>query len=158
MMVFKDDRDKDVYKAIIAATKKLLPFLLYHYVLMDNHVHLEIALQPTAPIAQIMKKISQTYAIYHAARYTFIGHLWQDRYKSIPLTEDRSLLACGMYIELNPVRAKMVQTPGEYRWSSYRHYAFGQKDLLVDDDPLYRGFGSTDEERQATYRRLCEQD
>lgn len=155
MMIFKDDRDKNVYKAIILRTKNLLPFKLLHYVVMGNHTHLLIALQPAVPLCKIMKKISQEYACYHGRRYGFIGHLWQDRYKSILVAKDQYLLTCGIYIEMNPVRANIVQTPDVYEWSSYRYYLFGKNDALIDDDPLYSTLGNTNLRRRITYQRLC---
>ncbi len=63
-------------------------------------------------------------------------------------------LASRCAIELNPVRADMVADPGEYRWSSYRHHAFGQTDKLVTPHPLYLALGRDDASRQAAYRAL----
>lgn len=154
-MIFHDDRDKAVYVGIVGRCKAALPFQLMHYVLMGNHVHLLLGLDPRAPLAKVMKRISQEYAQYHARRYGFIGHLWQDRYKSLAVTRDSYLLTCGIYIELNPVRAGMVRTPADYRWSSYGHYALGKRDGLVDDDPLYSTLGNDDAQRRTTYQRLC---
>lgn len=155
--VFHDDRDRDVYKSILRHTKAALPFRLFHYVLMGNHVHLLAGLDPRAPLAAIMKKISQEYAQYHARRYGRVGHLWQDRFKSILVADDAYLLTCGIYIELNPVRAHVTASPGDHPWSSYGFYAFGDADDLVDEDPLFATLGLTDTERRRVYRRLCAQ-
>ncbi len=154
-MIFRDDRDWIVYKNIVARCKATLPFKLMHYVLMGNHVHLILGLDQRAPLSKIMKRISQEYAQYHARRYGFIGHLWQDRYKSLLVAKDSYLLTCGIYIELNPVRAGIVQTPAEYRWSSYGYYALGKKDDLIDEDPLFSTLGNDDRQRRTTYQRLC---
>ena len=64
------------------------------------------------------------------------------------------LLRCCRYIECNPVRAQMVLGPGEYRWSSYRHHAFGVQDKLLTVHEQYSRLGSTDEVRQSAYREL----
>jgi len=70
--------------------------------------------------SQIMKGINLSYAHHYKNRYKHTGHFWQDRFKSIVISKDEYLLACGSYVELNPVRARMVEDPKEYRWSSYR--------------------------------------
>jgi len=69
---------------------------------------------------------------------------------------DDYLLACCRYIELNPVRAKMVSQPRDYQWSSYRFHGEGTKDALLDVDPCYLGLGDTDLQRQQSYRQFVE--
>jgi putative transposase len=69
---------------------------------------------------------------------------------------DRYLLACQRYIELNPVRASMVRTPGEYPWSSYRANALGGADPIVTPHALYRELGPSEEARRRVYRSLFE--
>ncbi len=64
------------------------------------------------------------------------------------------LLACQRYIELNPVRANMVNDPAHYRWSSYRSNALGQSSAILTPHPLYQSLGATGEERQSAYRAL----
>jgi putative transposase len=154
-MIFHDENDRLFYKALLKDTKNRLPFRLLHYVLMGNHVHLLIALEPAGPLSNIMKKISQSYAEYYCRRYGHVGHVWQGRYKNLHVNRDSYLLACGIYIEMNPVRANITASPGEFPWSSYKHYAFGRRDELVDDDPLYSALGSNNEQRRVSYQRLC---
>jgi len=87
---------------------------------MRNHIH--FVLEPTAKggkLSEIMKGINLSYAQYYKNKHRHIGHFWQDRYKSILISKDNYLLACGSYIELNPVRARIVEDPKDYRWSSY---------------------------------------
>ena len=72
--------------------------------------------------------------------------------KSAVVSRDESLIRCSRSIELNPVRAGMVQHPGEYRWRSYRWRALGSSDPLLDEDPWYAGLGSTPEARQLAYQ------
>jgi putative transposase len=74
-------------------------------------------------------------------RYRRTGTLWGGRYKSCLVDTDRYLLTCYRYIELNPVRAAMVATPGEYRWSSYHANAEGAGDPLVRFHPEYLRLG-----------------
>ena len=99
-----------------------------------------------------MKGINLSYARHYKRKYGHTGHFWQDRFKSIIVSKDEYLLACGSYIELNPVRAKMVDDPKDYRWSSYDVYAFGQRDDLVDEHPIHLQLSEKEEERRIKYR------
>lgn len=73
-------------------------------------------------------------------------------YKSIIISKDEYLLACGSYVELNPVRAKMVEEPKDYTWSSYRVYGYGKKDVLVNEHPVYLQLYDNEGERRRKYR------
>lgn len=90
--------------------------------------------------------------INHAYRRT--GTLWDSRYKSSVVHGEMYLLTCQRYIELNPVRAAMVKDPPDYRWTSYRANALGERDARLTVHPLYRGLGQSDKERQLAYRAL----
>ena len=87
-------------------------------------------------------------------RYKHIGHFWQDRYKSIIISKDDYLLACGSYVELNPVRAKIVEDPREYKWSSYNIYAYGRKDSITDKHSIYKELSKDESERRKKYREF----
>lgn len=78
--------------------------------------------------------------------------LWDSRYKSSLVQEDNYLLLCQRYIELNPVRAGMVDAPALYRWSSYRANALGQSDTLISPHSLYTAMATSDENRRALFR------
>ncbi len=154
-MVFKDDDDYSRYLEIIQQYRQKYKFKLYHYVLMSNHVHL--VLQPSdhgGTLSEIMKGINLTYAYHYKKKNKHIGHFWQDRYKSIIVSKDEYLLACGSYVELNPVRAHMVKDPKKHLWSSYNWYAYGKDDLLLDKQPAYLNFGRNAGERQQKYRHF----
>ena len=101
-----------------------------------------------------MKRINLSYYQHYKKRYGYSGHFWQDRFKSLLIERDAYLLACGFYIERNPVRAKMVKFPEQYPYSSYPYYAFGKDDPLLDKDPCYETLGKDDSQRQNEYRRL----
>ena len=80
--------------------------------------------------------------------------MWDSRYKSSLIQAETYLLACQRYIELNPVRAAMVDDPAQYRWTSYRHNALGQVNPCLTPHPLYLSLGREAKERQAAYRSL----
>ena len=83
-----------------------------------------------------------------------MGRFWQGRFYSKTVEDDKYLLTAGLYIERNPVKAGLVKDPAEYEWSSYKVYAYGTKDCLVDLDPHYLSLGNTQEERQRAYREI----
>ena len=136
--IFKDEEDFQEYIDILCKYKEKFRYNLYHYVLMTNHVHLVI--EPTVDggdLSQIMKGINLSYAQHFKNKYQYTGHFWQDRYKSMIISRDEYLLACGSYVELNPVRAGMVKNPKDYPWSSYKANAYGKKDDLIDRSVIY---------------------
>jgi putative transposase len=153
--VFEDDGDFRKYRALLVHYKEKYDFKLYHYVMMTNHVHLVI--EPSeggGDLSEIMKGINLSYARHYKNKYNHTGHFWQDRYKSIIISKDEYLLACGSYVELNPVRAKMVEDPKDYRWSSYGRYAYGKRDVLVDEHPVYIQSSKEEGERRKKYREF----
>jgi putative transposase len=153
--VFTEEQDYKNYLDILLKYKDKYHFKLYHYVLMTNHVHLvmEVAEQG-GDLSQIMKGINLSYVQFYKTNYEHVGHFWQDRFKSIIISKDNYLLACGSYVELNPVRAKMVADPKDYRWSSYNTYAYGKKDILVDEHPIYENFSKDKLARREKYREF----
>ena len=153
--VFEDEEDFRKYIDLLLRYKEKYHFKLYHYVMMTNHVHLVI--EPSeggGDLSEIMKGINLAYALYYKRKYNHTGHLWQDRYKSIIISKDEYLLACGSYVELNPVRAKMVEDPKDYRWSSYQTYAYGKRDVLVDEHPIYLQLSEDEGARRKKYRQF----
>jgi putative transposase len=153
--VFKNKRDYQKYLELLQRYKDKYQFKLYHYVLMGNHVHLVLETTDIGgTLAEIMKGINLSYAQYYKGRYKHIGHFWQDRYKSILVSKDNYLLACGNYVELNPVRAKIVEDPKNYKWSSYSTYAYGKKDTIVDEHSIYIELSTDSTERRKKYREF----
>ena len=155
--IFRDEEDFLTYLDILKKYKERYLFKLYHYVLMTNHVHLVI--EPSregGALSQIMKGINLSYAQHFKNKYKYTGHFWQDRFKSIIVSKDEYLLACGSYVELNPVRAGMVKEPREYRWSSYAVNAYGKKDDFVDEHIIY-GTLSGDETIRKEYRKFVQE-
>lgn len=155
--VFKDNEDFDKYIDILRQYKKRYNYKLYHYALMTNHVHLVLETSKEGgDLSQIMKGINLSYAQHYKKKYKYEGHFWQDRYKSILISKDDYLLACGSYVELNPVRAGIVKEPKEYLWSSYRVNAYGKVDDLVDKHIIFNEH-SADELARKEYRSFVRQ-
>ncbi len=152
--VCQDVRDFQTYKNILKQLKTKQPFKLYHYCLMNNHIHLIIETNKMTELSKLMKRINLFYYSHYKKRYGYAGHFWQGRFKSLLIEKDEYLLACGLYTERNPVRARIVNSPEEYPHSSYNYYAYGKEDGLVDRDIYYDELGRNDKERQQEYRQL----
>ena len=127
---------------------------LHAYVLMTNHVHLLITPEDNNGVSRVMQSVGRRYVQYVNHTYRRTGTLWEGRFKSSLVDADNYLLTCQRYIELNPVRANMVDAPDQYKWSSYRSNAFGEESALIDSHVLYRQLGSTREVRLHQYREL----
>ena len=127
---------------------------LHAYVLMTNHVHLLLTPKKAAAVPRLIMSLGRRYVQYINRTHGRTGTLWDSRYKSSVVHADSYLLTCQRYIELNPVRAAMVDDPAHYRWSSYRHNALGQSDRHLTPHPLYMAIAPSDKARQAGYRAL----
>lgn len=127
---------------------------IHAYVLMTNHVHLLVSAEQGGAVGDLMKALGQRYAQYFNKTYRRSGTLWEGRYRSCLTQVETYLLACQRYIELNPVRAAMVEHPGDYRWSSYRANAQGEDNPLITPHELYQSLGHDGPTRQGAYREL----
>ncbi len=127
---------------------------IHAYVLMSNHFHLLVTPKARESISRMIQFVGRNYVTYVNHKYGRSGTLWEGRHKGCLIHGESYLLACSRYIELNPVRAGMVKTPGEYRWSSYRGNAHGEATEILGQHSLYLALGTTNETRQFAYREL----
>ena len=127
---------------------------VHAYVLMTNHVHLLITPDGNDGLAKMMKCLGQRYVQYINRTYCRSGTLWEGRFKSCITREDEYVLSCYRYIELNPVRAHMVEHPGEYFWSSYRANAQLERNEMISPHDAYLALGICNEDQQRQYREL----
>lgn len=148
------EEDYLAYREWLGEALKATGCQLHAYVQMTNHVHL--LLTPPAPeaVSQLVISLGRRYVQYINKSYRRTGTLWDSRYKSSLVQADAYLLLCQRYIELNPVRAAMVDDPAHYRWSSYRANGLGQADSLLAPHAVYADMGSNETERRAAYRAL----
>ena len=156
-VVFISDEDYLYYLANLKEWKEKLGCKVYAYCLMGNHVHLVIdPCEQASGLSLLMKRVAGKQTRYVNALEKRCGTLWEGRYKSSPIEDDTHLLACCRYIELNPVRAGIVEKSEDYRWSSYRHKAGFSDGGIVDLHPGYLSMGEAVLERQKNYRRwIC---
>jgi len=127
---------------------------IHAYVLMTNHVHLLATPRDAAALSSMMQSLGRRYVRYVNGAYSRTGTLWEGRYRAAPIEAEAHLIACMRYIELNPVRARMVRKPANYPWSSHRSHAEGVADPLLADHALYRALGATPKARARSYLAL----
>jgi len=151
--VFVEAADFMFYLDTLAEWKKTFGCKVYAFCLMTNHVHLVIDPGESAGnLARLMKRLAGRYTRYVNRVERRSGTVWNGRYKSSPIETDRYLMACSRYVELNPVRARIVSAPEDYRWSSYGHKIGRARFTWLDDDPCYAGLGALRSERESRYR------
>jgi putative transposase len=151
---FLDEYDYRRYLQQLLETTSKFDCLVHAYVLMPNHAHLLITPQWPHAISGCMQALGRRYATYFNRTHRRSGTLWDGRYKSCLVESQMYLLTCHQYIELNPVRADMVASPADYRWTSHHSNALGRPDPLIQPHPEYLALGTSPEERQAAYRDL----
>jgi len=94
--------------------------------------------------------LSRRYAYYYCKTYKWIGRV-QERYKAIPIDDEKYLLECARYIERNPIKAQIALTPDKYPHSSYHHYIGSKTNPLIDENPAFLGLDDREEIRQRIY-------
>lgn len=127
---------------------------IHAFVLMTNHVHLLVTPESEHSISEMMQSLGRRYVRAFNMTHNRTGTLWEGRFRASLVESETYLLTCMRYIELNPVRAKMVGDPARYRWSSYTRNALGCPDPLLDPHPVYQALGDSGSERQRSYRAL----
>lgn len=137
-IIFEDNIDRKYYLKLLHKFSEELGISILAYCLMDNHVHLLIH-DADGEIALFMKKLNVSYAGYYNDRYDHVGHLFQGRYKSENIYDERYLLAVYRYILKNPEKAG-IASAREYRWNSYLD--FGKQKRLTDTALFVSLFGS----------------
>src|SRR3989338_1960172 len=120
--VLKEKEDKKEFLKTLNKFKKRLKFKLFGFVLMDNHTHLVISTNGLITISKVMQAIALSYSQKFRHKYGYSGYVWQGRFKSNCIESDNYILTCLEYIHNNPVRAKLVNHPTDYPWSSYHFY------------------------------------
>jgi putative transposase len=132
--IFRKEGDYRGYLEKLKKYKRRHKFRLYGFCLMPNHVHLIGEIDEKENLAKFMHGINRSYTAYFNKEYKKVGHLWQGRFKSKIIVKDEYLINCINYIELNPIRANMAQSPNEYRWSSYieRNLGLASGEQILD--------------------------
>lgn len=152
--VFFDDLDYLEYLRCLKQAADSCGCAVHAYVLMTNHVHLLLTPERTDSVGRLFQSLGRHYVRYVNDTYQRYGGLWEGRYKCNVIESQAYLLSCMRYIELNPVRAGMVDHPAEYRWSSYASNALGVSNAVLTQHPEYVTLGRLSGHRQSVYRGL----
>ena len=155
-LIVLDDADRLRLLALLAEHVPRFKVALHAYVLMDNHFHLLATPETQDGLPQLMQAVGRSYVRYFNNRHGRSGTLWEGRYKSTVIETERYLLACMVYIDLNPVRAGMVAEPAQYPWSSQRHCIGQSVDKLLTPHALLWDLGNTPFSREAAYHELVQ--
>ncbi|MBI3319914.1 MAG: transposase [Candidatus Omnitrophica bacterium] len=136
MALFTTEADRVEYLRLLAAYTARSAVEVWAWCLMTNHVHLVLVPHRETALAHAIGEAHRRYTRYVNFREGVRGHLFQERFHSFPIQEDRHLLAVVRYVECNPVRARMVQRAVDHPWSSAQHHATGAPDRLVRTSPI----------------------
>ncbi len=153
--IFECVEDYEVFLMFLVRAATRHGGSVHAFVLMTNHIHLMVTPCDRDALPRMMHEVDGRYAQYYNRRYKRIGTLWNGRHRSLLIGDERYWLTCLRYIAQNPVRARMVQTPEEYRWSSHRAHAFGAPAEWLVEHRIYTELGASADERQAAYRAIC---
>jgi putative transposase len=151
---FFADEDYRSYLDWLHEAAKKYGCRIYAYVLMTNHVHLLASAERPYDLSRMMQHLGRRFVRYVNYVYCRSGTLWEGRFKASLVDTETYFLRCSRYIECNPVRARMVVRPGDYRWSSYRFHADGAPDKLLSNHEQFERLGRAAEQRQQAYREL----
>lgn len=152
--IFHEKEDYQVFFQLIQDTRKRYPFELHAYCCMRNHYHMLLETQEKE-IWMIMRRINHLYASFYNYKYGFTGHLFQGRYKSCLVKSDAYFLQTSRYIHLNPVKAKIVNYPENYHWSSYRMMVGMEKVSLINVN-TEKTLSYFEEPRRQQYKQFVE--
>ena len=140
--IFESDQDKAFFLNSMYRAREKSSFKVIGYCLMNTHVHL--LLQESEEIGVSMKRITVSYVQWFNRKYNRVGHLFQNRYKSEPIEDERYLMVVLRYIHQNPIKAGMVKEAAEYNWSSYNEYLkmYNSNNYLIDGEIIKAYFNS----------------
>ena len=152
---FASDSDRLVYLALLRDALASTGCELHAYCLMTNHVHLLVTPPDELAGSDLMYEVGRRYVPYFNRRHGRTGTLWEGRFRSCLVESREYVLACYRYIERNPVRAGMVDSPAAYQWSSYSGNAGHRDDALVSPHPEYLALAGDVASRRLAYEGFC---
>ncbi len=151
---FAGEKDLAVYANWLNEYASKFDLAIHAWVFMTNHVHLLATPSTDDGVPLMMQSLGRRYVRYFNSSYSRSGTLWEGRYKSSAVQTEHYLLACYRYIELNPVRAGIVNDPSKYSWSSYRCNALGLDASVCTPHAEYVALAERKDTRLAAYRAL----
>jgi putative transposase len=155
-ILFRDDVDRWVFLNHLGKALVEWGCDLHAFVLMTNHVHMLATPHEHGAMSRMMHLVGTRFARWVNLRHGRTGYVFENRFRSSVVEDSTYLLTCMRYIELNPVRAGMVNHPGSHPWSSYAANAAGVPDGILTPHPIYLALGSDGPIRGRAYARLVE--
>lgn len=143
--IFIDQLDFEAYMRMLKEAFEYFEehnYKLMAYCLMSNHIHLMIKTD-TKPLGDLISRVHSIYTKYFNKKHDYEGHLFQGKYYADVIKDEEQLYSVSRYIHLNPVRAKIVNSPEKYRWSSYANYIGQQDDEFICSDIILDSFGDS---------------
>jgi len=154
---FVDDQDYELFIECLRTASRDHHLAIHAYALMPQAVHLLVTPRDEASLPKAMQAVGRRYVAHFNRRYTRRGTLWEGRYRATVIEGERYFLLATRVVEMAPVRAQLVASPQDYKWSSYRHHIGLTVDSLITDHSLFWLLGNTPFERQHAYKELSEQ-
>lgn len=152
--IFKDETDREAFLNTLVQVNKRYHWLCHAYCLMDNHYHLLIETSD-GNLSLGMRQLNGVYTQHYNRRHRRVGHLFQGRYKGILIQKDSHLLEVGRYVVLNPIRARAVEQPGDWTWSSYKATSGTEPPhACLIRDWILRQFSRTRAQAEKQYRQF----
>jgi putative transposase len=151
---FYSVQDYSFYLECLGSACSRYNVALHAYVLMSNHVHLLMTPGDAFGVSRVMQSLGRRYVQYFNAAHRRSGTLWESRHKASIIEAEGYLLNCMRYIEMNPVRAGMVDHPADYPWSSYRANGLAETVSMITKHECYSRLGEPAQVRCRQYRSL----
>jgi REP element-mobilizing transposase RayT len=153
--IFKDERDRATYLEKLSYYCEEKEVELLCYCLLSNHVHLLLE-TPRGNLSKMMQPFQTSYTVYFNRRHRHTGHVFEQRYKAFLIDKDNYLLQVSRYIHLNPVGARIVERPQDYRWCSYGAYLKERKVAGLNRELILEQFEGKGQSRLLRYRDFVE--
>jgi REP element-mobilizing transposase RayT len=133
-IIFEDAEDNEKMLQTLLEVKAVSKCKIFAYCLMNNHYHIVLKVEEEG-LEQIFKRLGSRYVYWYNLKYNRTGHLYQNRYKSEAIENDRYLLAVIRYVHQNPVKAGIAKEISDYPWSSYTEYI--ETPRIIDTDYIF---------------------
>lgn len=140
--IFEKNLDKEYYLSLLTGYNSKFNLMLLAYCIMDNHAHLLLYTNQVEEMSNYMRIVNSRFAVSYNRTNDRVGYVFRDRFNSQYISNKDYLLRCLNYIHMNPVKAKMIEKPENYIYSSYNYYK--NKSKIVTDDVIKKIFGQVE--------------
>jgi putative transposase len=153
--ISRGERDREHLRRVVAEAAADNDVSVHAFAFMTTHYHLIVTPNTKQGLPRTMQTAGGRHTKYFNRVRQRRGTIWNERYGAVLLGDERYWYTCLRYVDLNPLRAHIVSSPEDSRWSSYHVHALGEPCDWLTPHPLYLKLGSTPNERQAAYRAMC---